>query len=187
MAEITIINSGRNNALIIGNNVKNTDRTIKTEAGVEGSLQQQSSSTKSTPPAPNLKFGKQFFFNILKKRNLKDCFPNFNFGTEGELFLGKDRWHKLSSPSKFLWSILAAMDNRYCNGNWRLLFRWSLFWQPSGIVILASTGNCYFGSDWRSLVESFAHPHWRTVKTVVQMLSQIHFVFAKNPTKFGLR
>ncbi len=61
MAELTIVHPGRNNNQIMGNNVKNTDRTIETGAGVEGSLQQRSSSTKSSPPAPNLKFGKQFF------------------------------------------------------------------------------------------------------------------------------
>ncbi len=69
MAEITIVDRGRNNDRIIGNNdIKNTDRTIKTVVRVEESLQQRSPSTKNSPPVPNLKFGKQFFFNILKKR-----------------------------------------------------------------------------------------------------------------------
>ncbi len=71
MAKITIVDRGRNNDhrsvdrgrnndRIIGNNVKNTDQTIKTGVGMEVSLQ-RSSSTKSSPPAPNLKLEKQFF------------------------------------------------------------------------------------------------------------------------------
>ncbi len=122
---------------------------------------------KKFTPVPNLKFEKQFFSLILKKINLKNCFPNFNFGTGGEL-------RKLSSPSKFLWSILAAIDNHYCSGNWRFLFRrWStiivlaaigninfsgyrrlLFWRQSVIVITSTAiGDRYFGGDRRSLVK----------------------------------
>ncbi len=148
---------------------------------MEGSLQQRSPSTKNSPPVPNLEFGKQFLYK-LKKKNLKNCFSNFNFGTWGELC-------KLSSPSKFLWSILATIDNCYCSGNWQLLFRkWSamivlaaigniyfssyrrlLFWWQSVIVITSVViGNRYFGGNWRSLAERFTHPHERTVKTVVQ-------------------
>ncbi len=63
--------------------------------------------------------------------------------------------------------------------------RWLLFWWQSGIiissvigiVILTAIDNHYFSGDWRSWAKSFACPHWRTVKTIVQTSSLIPCCF----------
>ncbi len=122
---------------------------------------------KKFPSCPKLKIWKTIFLIFWKKSNLKNCFANFNFGTGGELVQGEDHLHKLSSPSKFLWPILAVIDNLYRSSNCDCYFdgdRRSLFWQPLGIVLSATTSDRYFGGDWWSLI---ACPHWQTVKTVV--------------------
>ncbi len=108
--------------------------------------------THSNPSGPqNVTLNQPIF-----QSNLKNCFPNFNFGTGGELFLGEDHWHKFSSPSKFLWPILVAIDNLYRSGNGRLLFQWwsvIVVLAAIGIVISATTSDCYFGGYWRSLFQ----------------------------------
>ncbi len=107
---------------------------------------------------------------------------------QNQTFSGEDHWRKLSSPPCFNGSywwrstiITVGIVDYYFSGD-----RQSLFWQPSGQLfqlllatdILAAISDSYFGSDLRLLVESFARPHWRTVKT---------FVFAKKSTIFGSR
>ncbi len=145
----------------------------------EESLHHQSPSTKSSPPVPNLKFGKQFFFK-LKKRNLKNCFPNFKFGTGGELFVEGDHWRKLFSSSPSFYGPIIISYICYFGGDW-----WLLFQPQSVIVILMVIGNHYFGGNRRSLAKSFAYLHWWTDKTAVQTSSQVCAVFGWKPTRFG--
>ncbi len=98
---------------------------------MEGSLQ-RSSSTKSSPPT-----------------------PNFNFRTGDKLFLGEDHWRKLSSLHQVFMVQLAAINNLYRSGNWRLSFwQWSaiVVLAAIGIVISAATTDCYFGGNRRSLL-----------------------------------
>ncbi len=154
MAAITIVHRGRNNNQIIRNNVKKYWSDYKNWGG-DG---REFTTTillhkkfaillhKKFASCPKLKIWKTIFFIFWKKSNLKNCFPNYNFGTGGELFLGEDYWRKPSSTSKFLWPILAVIDNLYRSSNWRLLFR---LW--SAIVVLAVIGDSYFSHYQRLL------------------------------------
>ncbi len=83
--------------------------------------------------------------------------------------------------------VISAVIGDCCFGS----HRGKLFQPLPAIVILAAISNRYFGGNrqslfrqrWAIISQKLHSSHWRTVKTVVQMSSQIPFVFAKKTDK----
>ncbi len=97
---------------------------------------------KKFASCPKLKIWKTIFFLIFKKRNLKNYFPNFKFGTGSEFLVEGDHWHKFSSPHpNFYGSIFIFYDHVIIS------------YDP--IVISAAIGDCYFGGHRRSSFHYF--------------------------------